>query len=72
MELLTEVRRMRMARRKLPVHNTMDDAVRLLREAKNIIVLTGAGVSARFCSCFSLHIFCIALFLRSTLVRAPS
>jgi hypothetical protein len=32
-------------RRKLPHYNTIDDAVRLLRESKNIIVLTGAGVS---------------------------
>lgn len=32
-------------RRKLPDYNTIDDAVRLLRESKNIIVLTGAGVS---------------------------
>jgi hypothetical protein len=32
-------------RTKLPQYNTIDDAVRLLRESKNIIVLTGAGVS---------------------------
>lgn len=32
-------------RRKLPQYNTIDDAVRLLRESKNIIVLTGAGIS---------------------------
>ncbi|KAI8053925.1 DHS-like NAD/FAD-binding domain-containing protein [Syncephalis plumigaleata] len=32
-------------RRKLPHINTIDDVVRLMREAKNIIVLTGAGVS---------------------------
>lgn len=32
-------------RPKLPEYNTVDDAVRLLRESKNIIVLTGAGVS---------------------------
>ncbi|CAG7963210.1 unnamed protein product [Penicillium nalgiovense] len=31
-------------RPKLPQYNTMDDAVRLLRESRNIIVLTGAGV----------------------------
>jgi hypothetical protein len=31
-------------RPKLPQYNTIDDAVRLLRESKNIIVLTGAGV----------------------------
>ncbi|CAG8236306.1 unnamed protein product [Penicillium salamii] len=32
-------------RPKLPEYNTIDDAVRLLRESRNIIVLTGAGVS---------------------------
>ncbi|CAI7665451.1 unnamed protein product [Penicillium pancosmium] len=32
-------------RRKLPDYNTIDDAVRLLRESKNVIVLTGAGIS---------------------------
>lgn len=31
-------------RPKLPQYNSIDDAVRLLRESKNIIVLTGAGV----------------------------
>lgn len=30
---------------KLPGHNTIEDAVELLKESKNIIVLTGAGVS---------------------------
>ncbi|KAJ5567416.1 hypothetical protein N7535_006722 [Penicillium sp. DV-2018c] len=32
-------------RPKLPQYNTVDDAVRLLHESKNIIVLTGAGIS---------------------------
>lgn len=32
-------------RPKLPQYNSMDDAVRLLQESKNIVVLTGAGVS---------------------------
>ncbi|KAJ5362232.1 hypothetical protein N7541_003076 [Penicillium brevicompactum] len=32
-------------RPKLPQYNTIDDAVRLLRESRNIIVLTGAGIS---------------------------
>lgn len=32
-------------RRKLPEYNTVDDAVSLLQKSKNIIVLTGAGVS---------------------------
>lgn len=32
-------------RQKLPQYNTVDDAVKLLRESKNVIVLTGAGVS---------------------------
>ncbi|KAJ5089495.1 hypothetical protein N7532_008179 [Penicillium argentinense] len=32
-------------RPKLPEYNTVDDAVRLLRESKNVIVLTGAGIS---------------------------
>lgn len=31
-------------RPKLPQYNTIDDAVRLLRESRNIIILTGAGV----------------------------
>lgn len=32
-------------RRKLPEHNTFDDAVSLLQQSKNIIVVSGAGVS---------------------------
>lgn len=36
-------------RPKLPDYNTIEDAVRLLRESKNIIVLTGAGVSTFPC-----------------------
>lgn len=32
-------------RPKLPQYNTIDDAVKLLKESKNIVVLTGAGVS---------------------------
>ncbi|RDW94143.1 putative histone deacetylase SIR2 [Aspergillus mulundensis] len=32
-------------RRKLPQYNSVDDAVELLKQSKNIIVLTGAGVS---------------------------
>ncbi|KAJ5133669.1 hypothetical protein N7526_005034 [Penicillium atrosanguineum] len=32
-------------RPKLPQYNSIDDAVKLLQEAKNIIVLTGAGIS---------------------------
>ncbi|KAJ5168272.1 NAD-dependent protein deacetylase h.t1.c1 [Penicillium canariense] len=32
-------------RPKLPQYNSIDDAVKLLRESKNIIVLTGAGIS---------------------------
>lgn len=35
-------------RPKLPDYNTVEDAVRLLQESKNIIVLTGAGVSLLF------------------------
>ena len=31
-------------RKKLAQYNTIDDAVDLLKKAKNIIVLTGAGV----------------------------
>jgi NAD-dependent histone deacetylase SIR2 len=30
---------------KLPQHNTIDDAVELIKKSKNIIVLTGAGIS---------------------------
>ena len=33
-------------RRKLPQYNTIEDAVKLLREKSNIMVITGAGVSA--------------------------
>ncbi|KKK20631.1 chromatin regulatory protein [Aspergillus rambellii] len=32
-------------RQKLPEYNSIDDAVKLLQESKNIIVLTGAGIS---------------------------
>lgn len=32
-------------RQKLPQYNTIEDAVRLMNESKNIIVLTGAGVT---------------------------
>ncbi|ORY07786.1 DHS-like NAD/FAD-binding domain-containing protein [Clohesyomyces aquaticus] len=32
-------------RRKLEQYNTLDDAVRLLQERKNIVVITGAGIS---------------------------
>ena len=32
-------------RRKLPQHNSLDDAVNLIRNANRIIVLTGAGIS---------------------------
>ena len=39
-------------RQKLPQYNTIDDAVKLLKESKNIIVLTGAGV--RFFVLFNL------------------
>lgn len=46
-ELLLEMKRLKSARRKLPEYNTMDDAVRLLRNARKIIVLTGAGVRPR-------------------------
>ena len=35
-------------RQKLPQYNTVEDAVKLMKEAKNIIVLTGAGVSTYF------------------------
>ena len=33
------------SREKLPQYNTIDDAVRLIRERKRILVLTGAGIS---------------------------
>lgn len=35
-------------RRKLPQYHSIDDAVDLLHKSKNILVITGAGVSARF------------------------
>ena len=34
-------------RDKLPQYNTVDDVVQLITEARNIVVLTGAGVSGR-------------------------
>lgn len=43
-EMLTEPPK----RRKLPQYNTLDDAVRLIKTAKNILVLTGAGVREFF------------------------
>lgn len=33
---------------KLPEYNTIEDAVELLKKSKNIVVLTGAGVSLNF------------------------
>lgn len=45
-------------RPKLPQYNTIDDAVKLLRESKNIIVLTGAGVCVvLFWACTMLMFF---------------
>lgn len=41
-------------RPKLPQWNTVDDAVHLIRESQNIIVLTGAGVSILFFSVSSI------------------
>ena len=35
-------------RAKLPQHNTIDDAVSLLKKSRNIIVLTGAGVRVSY------------------------
>jgi len=35
-------------RKKLPNVNTLEDVVKLLRESKNIMVLTGAGVCSTF------------------------
>jgi NAD-dependent histone deacetylase SIR2 len=32
-------------RDKLPNHNTVEDAVRLIRDSRRILILTGAGVS---------------------------
>jgi NAD-dependent histone deacetylase SIR2 len=32
-------------RRKLPQFNTLEDAVKLIKDSKNIIVITGAGIS---------------------------
>lgn len=37
-------------RLKLPQYNSVDDAVSLLKKSKNIIVLTGAGVSIWCCT----------------------
>lgn len=33
------------AREKLPVYNTVDDAVDLIKKSHNIMILTGAGIS---------------------------
>jgi len=35
-------------RKKLMQYNTVDDAVELLKNSKNVLVLTGAGVRDRF------------------------
>lgn len=32
-------------RRKIPIHNTLDDAIKLIDSSKNIIMLSGAGIS---------------------------
>lgn len=39
-------------RKKLTDINTLDDVLRLLRNSKKIMVLTGAGVSCLFLCCF--------------------
>lgn len=43
--LLVALRREMHKRNKLPQYNTIDDAVNLMKKAKNIMVLTGAGIS---------------------------
>jgi NAD-dependent histone deacetylase SIR2 len=43
-------------RKRLSQYSTIDDAAQLLNEAKNIIVITGAGV----CTC-SVHLFLILI-----------
>ena len=32
-------------REKLPLYNTVDDAVELIEKSRNIVILTGAGIS---------------------------
>eukprot|EP00698_Gefionella_okellyi_P011509 TRINITY_DN3039_c0_g1_i2.p1 TRINITY_DN3039_c0_g1~~TRINITY_DN3039_c0_g1_i2.p1 ORF type:complete len:412 (+),score=83.35 TRINITY_DN3039_c0_g1_i2:861-2096(+) len=44
-QLLCDVRRVRSARCKLLDFNTLEDAVQLFQNSKNIVILTGAGVS---------------------------
>lgn len=40
-------------REKLPQYNTVDDAVNLIRSSRRILILTGAGISARLlCTSF--------------------
>ncbi len=36
------------SREKLPMYNTVDDAVFLIRNSKHILILTGAGISTYF------------------------
>lgn len=40
------------SRVRLPIYNTVDDAAELLRTRKNILILTGAGISTYTSRCF--------------------
>ena len=43
--LITRFPRRLQKREKLPMYNTIDDAVDLIRKSRNIMILTGAGIS---------------------------
>lgn len=43
------MRRRLQSREKLPMYNTIDDAVDLIRKSRNIMILTGAGISKLSC-----------------------
>lgn len=58
-------------RPKLPQYNTIDDAVRLLKESKNIIVLTGAGVSFLMEGAWSANLVLTSLARSPRVLESP-
>lgn len=58
-------------RQKLPRYNSVTDAVKLLRESKNIIVLTGAGVCSAFTQPLILQVKLIRQIQISTSLGIP-
>ncbi len=60
-------------RTRLPQYKTIDDAAKLLNEAKNIMVITGAGVGIfmSFCAFASSALAIRHHFIQSFLSRSP-